>query len=177
MAVMQSQPPVATVSVRPRRTLGWGLTVVAAALLAWQGAGAFADAEQLRSQREGLASLARAAAVRAGAMSSEERTRHAQIEAVANALASPATTLLDALEAQAGSGVTLTRIAHDASTATLELDARAPSGAARVRYLRDLSAVPRVRGLWAVDAVDRPAEAGRAQPFRIAARWPEPRVP
>ena len=39
MAVMQSQPLVATVSARPRRTLGWGLAIVAAALLVWQGWG------------------------------------------------------------------------------------------------------------------------------------------
>lgn len=177
MAVMQRQPLGATVAARPRRTAGWALVLGAGALLAWQVWAAIEDAAQLQQQREGLAALARAATAQAGAMSAEERQRHAQIESVARTLARPATTLLDTLEAQADSGVVLARLQHDTSTATLELDAWAPNAAARERYLRGLNALPGLRGLSAVDLAEPAAGADRAQRFRVAARWPEAGVP
>jgi hypothetical protein len=177
MAVMQRQPLDATVARRPRRTAGWMLALLGAALLVWQGWQGLEDAEQLRSQRAGLAGLSRASLAQVGAMSSAERQRHAQIEAVATALAQPATTLLDALEAQAA-GVLLVRVSHDNSTAALELVARAPDAAARERYLVGLNGVPRLKVVSVADEPpDGAAGAGRAARLRIAARWPEARVP
>jgi hypothetical protein len=121
--------------------------------------------------------LARAATAQAGAMSAEERQRHAQIEAVARTLALPATTLLDALEMQADRAVVLARISHDTSTAILELDAWAPNVAAREAYLRGLNGVPALRGLSVVELAEGATGAGRAQRFRVTARWPEAGVP
>jgi hypothetical protein len=184
MAVMHRQPLVAADGGRPHRRPGWALACVAATLLAWQGWAAWADLKRLQNQRDGLSALARAAATaQPGAMPAAERTRHAQIEAVANTLALPATGLLDALEANPERSVVLLRIEQDLPHRSIELDAWAPNAAARAKYLQGLSGLPGLNGLVAADASAgktlAPAAAGawRGQHFHVSARWPEARQP
>jgi Tfp pilus assembly protein PilN len=176
MAVMLRQPIVTqrrAAPASPQRAAGWALAMAAAALLAWQVALAYQDAAQLQAHREGLAALQRTSTARASAMTAEERSRHAQIEVVAKALAAPASVLLDTIEARATPGIALKRIAFDARSGRLELDVRANSLRARQDYLRSLeqdapSPGPRLQGLQA--STTGGASKG-ALAFRVTARW------
>lgn len=129
-----------------RHPQGWLLVAVAVAALVWQGWQASRDMQRLRAQRSGLAALVTAAQAAAGAMSAEDRTRHAQLELLARTLAVPWGSLLDAFESQAGGSVALQRLSHDALTGRLALTASAPDAAAFARYTQALGKMPPLRG-------------------------------
>lgn len=184
MAVMLRQPIVPrrrAAPVRPARAAGYAFALAAAALVAWQAVRAYEDAVRLQAHRDGLATLQRATSARVSVMTTEERTRHAQIEAVAKALATPASTLLDAIEARAPTnGITLKRIAYDARSGALELDVRASSQGARQDFVRSLAQWPASPGLGVPSLQQTPAN-GAASPggltFHVAARWSTPSTP
>ena len=181
MAVMLRQPivrPRRAAGAPPSRAAGWAFALAAAALVAWQAMRAYEDAVRLRAHRDGLATLQRTTAARVSAMAAEERTRHAQIEAVAKALAAPASTLLDAIEASAPMpGITLKRIAYDARSGEFELDVRASSQRVRQDFVRSLAQGPASQGLRLPSLQETPASGAASQgglTFHVSARWPAP---
>lgn len=154
------------------RPAGWLWLTCAMAVLAWQLWLATEDVAQLRRHRQGLAALESVTAARTVATAAADRTRHGQIEAVARGMAMPATTLLDALEAQAPTGVVLTRLTHNASTTDLLLDVRAPTLQAGAEYTKSLARLPQVQGVRVVEGGAEAAATGKPRSFRIAATWP-----
>jgi Tfp pilus assembly protein PilN len=154
--------------------LGLALALAAAGLAAWQGSLVAKDAEQLRSQRAGLAALERPRKGPRATMSAEDARRHQQIEMVARHLATPWEPLLSFFEARAPEGVVLTKFRPDAGTGRLELTARAATPEAVGAYLMQLEHDSLLRNVLLQHHEVLQDQPGAPVEFAIGADWAGP---
>jgi hypothetical protein len=168
---MKSPARIDFLAPAPRRGLGIVLLAVAAALLAWQGWAALRALQRLDQERSGLASLAPRRTSADGAMSADDRRRHAQLEALARYLAAPWGELLAVFEERRPGHAVLQRIEQDAATGSVRLTARAHHAEAMMAYVTALEGDRRLRGvLLHRHEPDVDASAGALR-FELSAEW------
>lgn len=154
-----------------RRGLGTSLLLITIAWLGWQAWLTWQEYTMLERERAGLAALTRQSRPATTEMSSLDRRRHAQLDALARYLAAPWHELLAVFEQRAPGQAVLQRIEQDAQTGTVRLTARARHAEAMVQYVTLLERDPRVASVLLHQHESDGALPGSPLLFQLSATW------